>query len=732
MMVSASASKYSYTQNRELSWLRFNERVLEEAIDPNVPPYERLKFVSIFTSNLDEFYMIRVGSLTDISLIKAEAIDSKSGLTPKEQLARIHRATHRLIRRKDAIYRNVNETLLADGYGNVKPESLSGSEAKRLANYFQTFVRPVLSPQIIGTHHPFPHMENLQLHIGVRLKLEGEIIFGILPVPKMLPRVWFTDDTNMRFLLMEDILLHYANLVFDRFQLLDKSILCVTRNADINTEEGLLDEDIDYRMYMKKILKKRARLAPVRMEHSSGMSEDTRTFFRKQLGLSADNTFALDSPLNMGYVFALESQLPPSMARAYLYPPHKPQNVVALPNQKRMLDRIQENDLLLHYPYEDIDLFLQAIREASQDPHVISIHITIYRLARNSKLVDYLTQAAEAGKDVIVLMELRARFDEENNINWSETLIEAGCKVFYGFDDYKAHSKLCLITSIRDNKLHYITQIGTGNYNETTSHLYTDLSLLTADQIIGADASSFFQNMLIGRLDGRYEKLLAAPVTLKEGVLERIDEQIRRARDGKPAALQFKLNSITDRDLIDKLAEASQAGVRIRMIVRGICCLLPGVPGATENIEIRSIVGRFLEHTRLYVFGEGDDIEVYLSSADFMTRNTEKRVEIAAPIEDPECRRKALEMLDLQWRDNTKARRMQPDGTYLPLDTEEDPFNAQDAEIELALRRKEAKESLEAKPKAKPAVYAPPQEAIPPAERNFWDRILAWFRRSDS
>lgn len=730
-MTAPSAKDYSYTQNRELSWLRFNERVLEEALDPTVPIFERLKFVSIFTSNLDEFFMIRVGSLTDVLLVKDTVVDSKSGLSPAEQLDRIYDEVARLSIRKDEIFHTVTQLLREANFVNLCDADLVGTERKTVDQYFQSYVKPVLSPQIIGSHHPFPHIENLSIHIAVRLQKNQNIIYGLIPVPKYLPRIFYTDPSNTRFVLMEQIILMHVEEIFDQFTVLDKSIIVVTRNADINTDEGLLDEDIDYRMHMKKILKKRARLSPVRLEYSPSISKQTLQFFLQQLGLTNKNSYRMESPIDMSFVFSLEGKLPKALARTYLYLPHKPLTIVPKEPGERVSDLVAKKDILLQYPYEDIDLFLQLIKEAAEDPHVISIHITIYRLARNSKLVEYLSKASENGKDVIALMELRARFDEENNINWSESLMESGVKVFYGFDDYKAHSKVCLITSIEDNKLLYTTQIGTGNYNESTSKQYTDLSLITRDQRIGQDASEFFKDMMIGTLEGRYDHLIASPYTLKDTVIDLIDEQIRLAEDGEPALLTFKLNSLTDRNIIDKLAEASQAGVQVNMIIRGICCLLPGVPGKTENIHIRSIVGRFLEHSRIYAFGSGETAKIYISSADFMTRNTEKRVEIATPIYDPDAKAKIFDILDIELRDNVKARVMQPDGTYRPVESVEPPLNSQTFEMVRAQKTKaelDARAEETAKAQAKAAALTPPEVRQEQTQRTWWQKLLDRFR----
>lgn len=713
---------YTYTQNREISWLRFNERVLEEALDETVPLFERAKFISIFMTNLDEFFMIRVGSLSDLLLVGDKGVDSKSGLTAKDQLQAIHKAVRKLIAKKDRVYEEIEAQFRLNLFQNVTPHELTGEENKKLASYFQNFVRPVLSPQIIGSHHPFPHLENLKIHIVLGIEKNETRLHGIIPLPKSLPRVYFLNEKKNRYILMEQIILHFADQIFSHYTVTDKSIMSITRNADINTSDSLPDEDYDYRNYMKKILKKRDRLAPVRLEYTSTMGSETLSFFQKKLGLTQENSFITNSPIDMRYIFSLENDLPVHAVRKVKYLTHTPYNLEQIPPHTSIADAIREKDRLLYYPYENIDFFLQLIKEAATDPEVISIHITIYRLARNSKLIESLVKAAENRKDVIVLMELRARFDEENNINWSETLIEAGVKVFYGFDDYKAHSKVCLITYIRNNKLQMITQVGTGNYNESTSKQYTDLSLLTADTGIGSDAAKFFQDMLIGNLDGVYEHLLASPYTLKSTMLTLIDEQIEVQREHGNGLIRLKLNSLTDREIIDRLKEASQAGVKVQMMIRGICCLLPGIEGKTENIEIRSIVGRFLEHARIYAFGEDDNVKIYLSSADFMTRNTEKRVEIAAPIYDEDAKAKTLAIFGRQWQDNTKARVMLPDGSYQAREQGGMLVNAQDWELKLA--KDAAQENKVEQKRTTPRVHHEKPKPL-----TLWERILALFKR---
>lgn len=656
-----------YTQNRELSWLKFNQRVLEEAQDETVPLYERLKFVSIFTSNLDEFFMIRVGSLYDLSLLKNPPIDNKSGLTPAAQLDAIFASVIPLYKQRDSAYRHIQQQLADYTLCHVAYRDLTRADLKYLDAYFQSYILPVLSPQVVDLHHPFPHLANKALYIAVTLQRAQMHTFGLVPIPSSLPRVLFLPGGGVRYILLEDFLVEYVDLLFDMYNVTDRTILSVTRNADINPNDASYDFDEDYRHHMKKILKKRSRLAPVRLEIQGSISEPLLAFLTARLSLPRQQVFYSKTPLDLSFVGSLAEHCPLAVLRQLSYPPFAPQQTFPLPPKQGVLQMVAHRDVLLAFPYQSMQPFLQLLREASQDPAVLSIRITIYRLSNKAKLVEYLCAAAENGKDVTVLMELRARFDEQNNINWAGVLEDSGCTVLYGFEEYKVHSKICLITRREKGHIQYITQIGTGNYNEKTAALYTDLSLITAHPAIGQDAAAFFKNMSIGNLDGVYQQLLVAPSSLKSGLLRCIDAQTERAKNGLPSAIRIKINSLTDRQLIDALVRASQSGVQVDLIVRGICCLVPGIPGETEHVTVRSIVGRFLEHSRIYCFGVGDDMQMYISSADFMTRNTERRVEIACPILDPSLKMRIWRMLNIIMQDNVKARLLDRDAGYHPI-----------------------------------------------------------------
>lgn len=709
----------SYTQNRELSWLRFNQRVLEEAQDPEVPLYERLKFVSIFESNLDEFFMIRVGSLTDIAMMKEAHVDNKSGWTAERQLSEIFKAVAPLYKKRDKAFAEVETALRGFGVSRCKPDALTGGDKKFLDKYFVNYVLPILSPQVIDMHHPFPHLANNVLHIMLRMKSAGRLALGVIPVPQALPSMVFLDGAGVRYVLIEDILLAYANQVFEKCDIEAATVIKVTRNADISPEDEAFDVDGDYLLHMKKVLKKRGRLAAVRLELQGDLPDDLVEDLCGRLHIGKAQVFHSHAPLKMAYVFGLADKLPEGYK--ITYPDFSPQPSASVRKTEPMLPQVLAQDILLHYPYESMEPFLRLLREAAIDPAVVSIKITIYRLASTSKIIGYLTEAAENGKDVTALLELRARFDEENNINWAERLEEAGCTVTYGIEGFKVHSKICLITRQAGGDIQYITQIGTGNYNEKTARLYTDLCLMTADPGIGTDAAAFFKNMLIGNLEGEYSRLLVAPVNLKKDILTLIDGEIMKVRTGGEGDIFMKLNSLTDRDVLTKLAEASCAGVRIRLLVRGICCLLPGVEGRTENVEVHAVVGRYLEHARIYCFGKGEERRLYIASADLMTRNTEKRVEIASPVLDPSIRQRLVDILETQWHDNVKARVMQPDGRYKkPGGAEYTPVNCQQIFIDEAL-----KNARRANAPA-PAAFQPEMPAAAPP-RTLWARIHALF-----
>ena len=680
-----------YTQNRELSWLQFNARVLAEAEDENVPLLERFKFLAIFTSNLDEFFMIRVGSLCDMAAVDKEHTDSKSGLTAKEQLHLIYKAVEPLYARRDAAFSDVDSKLSAIGLRRLTMDSLAQNEQKYIKRYFKDIIAPVLSPQIVDSHHPFPHLEGKVLHIAALLSHKKTERLGLLPVPASLPPVVFLPETPSRYILTEDILLAYADHVFEMYDVLEKTVLCVTRNADIQVDDETFGvEGGDFRKKMEKLLRQRRRMAVVRVEINRPISDHFKEHFRSRFEVSDAQIFlSRTAPLKLGYAFSLGEHLP-EKKRAFLSDaPFTPQQPAMLSAGQSLLKAALQRDILLSYPYESMEPFLQMIREAANDPAVLAIRITIYRLASKAKLVEYLCAAAENGKDVTALIELRARFDEQNNIDWSERMEEAGCKIIYGFEDYKVHSKICLITRRERGAVRHITQVGTGNYNEKTAKQYTDVSLITADERIGQDAGAFFNNMALGNLSGRYSRLFVAPTSLKNNILALMDEQIAKGKDGY---ILLKFNSLTDIDVIAKLREASCAGVTVEMIVRGICCLLPGVPGHTENITVTSIVGRFLEHSRIYVFGRGDEEKMYISSADLMTRNTERRVEIACPIDDPAVRTRLHDILYAMQHDTVKARVLQPDGTYCKKPAVQDPICAQDLLMQQAIEnaRKQA------------------------------------------
>lgn len=664
-----------FTQNRELSWLRFNERVLMEATDETVPLLERLKFIAIFTSNLDEFFMIRVGSLFDLSHFKTHTIDQKSGWTPGEQLAHIYEAVRVLYARRQQIYQEVEQQLRVHGICQLRFDELAETEVKFVRQYFKSSIAPILSPQIVDTHHPFPHLQNKALHIGAWLKYKNNPMFAVIPVPAALPEVIFLPGGETRYIRTEEVILQYVSQIFRNDTVLEKTVFCVTRNADINPDDEAFDFDSDdFRGKMKKLLRQRQRLAPVRLELSGQISETFLKYLKEHLPVTQEQVYVTNAPLKMGYAFALSAKLSENKRRALTDPPFTPGVPHGVRLNAPITPQVQAHDILLSYPFEGMDTFLHLIRESAYDPDVISIKITIYRLARKAKLVEYLCAAAEAGKDVTAFIELRARFDEQNNIDWSERLEDAGCTVIYGVENYKVHSKVCLITRRSQGSVQYITQVGTGNYNEKTALQYTDLSLITADPAIGQDANYFFQNLAIGNVSGEYDRLLVAPSTLKSGIIREIDREIAKRGEGR---ILLKMNSITDIDLIEKLKQASCAGVRVRMIVRGICCILPDIPEKTENIEVISIVGRFLEHSRVYCFGQGNDERMYIASADFMTRNTEKRVEVACPIYDQAVREKIHYLMDTCWADNVKARALQRDGSYRTRPILEIPIDSQ-------------------------------------------------------
>jgi polyphosphate kinase len=664
-------------ENRELSWLKFNERVLEEAEDTSVPLCERMTFLSIFQSNLDEFFMVRVGSLEDQKLLSQKLRENKTNMTAGEQIEAILKRVAELNERKDAIYASIMKEVGEKGVHLTDFKALAKSESKYLEEYFMKEIVPLLSVMIVGRKQPFPFLKGQEIYaLAVLGTRNGKKKIGIIPCsssvfPRLI-RIPTKDDTYM---LVEELILHFLPKVYKGYKVLEKSVIRVTRNADIDFN-AVYDEDLDYRDKMAQIVKLRKKLAPVRLELSRDINEDMIKQVCEYAEMEEPHVFLNQAPLDLSFLFQIEDIL--RKDANLVYQRRVPQPSPMLKSNEHIIPQILDHDVLLSYPYESIKPFLQMLQEAARDPEVISIRMTLYRLARNSKVVEALTEAAENGKQVDVLVELKARFDEANNIEWSRTLEDAGCHVVYGIDDLKVHSKLCLITRKVGDEIQYITQVGTGNYNEKTSRLYTDLSLITADKRIGEEAAKVFQAILLGSVVEDMEHLLVAPKCLQNKVLAMIENEIQIAKEGKPAYIGIKINSLTDKKIIDKLIDASRAGVKIDMVIRGINCLRSGIPGDTGNIHIVSIVGRFLEHSRIYIFGTHDRDKVYIASADFMTRNTLRRVEVAAPLYDETVKNKVRKMFATMLRDNVKAREQQPDGSYQKLSMVGPVLNSQE------------------------------------------------------
>ncbi|MDE8701426.1 polyphosphate kinase 1 [Adlercreutzia equolifaciens] len=687
--------KPPYMQNRELSWLDFNKRVLDQGADPTVPLLERLNFISIFWSNLQEFFMVRVGSLTDLSLLKKSIIDPKSGMTPAQQLDAIYTRCHELYPYYEETYQNLRGLLADEGIRSVRKDDLTDEQRAYLRAHMESNVLPFLSPQIINTRHPFPHLENGGLYIVVRLDEQAQkgkkskeekardkaeakakaaknmgaagVTLGIIPLPRQTDRVIALPGEGLTFMLVEHAIEMFAAEIFSMYTVKHTNVICVTRNADLDATEGAEEQGEDYREHMKRILKKRSRLAPVRLESERPLSRTVKSLLLEKLELQEHQIFVTSVPLNMGYTWGLASRLPAAKRAGLTQAPFTPQWPACLERGRSIIEQVSEREVLLSYPYQSMDAFVQLLHEAAFDPSVISIKITLYRLASQSRLAEALIAAAENGKEVTALFELRARFDESNNIEWSQRFEQAGCHVIYGFRDFKVHSKICTITRQTPQGLQHITQLGTGNYNEKTAKLYTDFSFITTDPTIGTDAADFFRNMALENTSDNYDILWVAPLMIKQNIMKNIDEQIARAKRGESCGLFFKTNSITDKEVIEKIVEASQAGVPTHLFVRGISCLLPGVEGYTDNVREVSIVGQLLEHSRVYGFGDREHCKIYLSSADLMTRNMDKRIEIAWPILNDTLREQVLGYLDICFSDTAKLRELLADGSYTPL-----------------------------------------------------------------
>ncbi len=663
--------------NRELSWLKFNERVLEEAEKSDVPLCERMNFVSIYQSNLDEFFRVRVGSLQDQMLLNKKIRDNKTKMTSEEQIRAILKEVKHLNKRKDAAYKNLMDKAAEYGIRLIDFKTAKSDEKKFLEQYFNREIMPLSSPTIVGKRQPFPFLRNQEIYAVVVLETRsGKERIGIIPCTNnMLERLIEIPGGKGRYILSEDLILHYIGKVFKGYKVIGKSLIRVVRNADIDAD-ALYDEDLDYREFMADLMKERKKLSPVRLDMSREIDGSVVDSLCRYLDVSSERVFRSQAPLDLSFVYKLQDLL--RMNPELFYEKRVPQKSASFRDGESILKQVGEGDKLLSYPYESIRPFLHMLNEAAEDESVISIKMTLYRLAKQSKIVEALCEAAENGKEVVVLVELRARFDEENNIRWSRMLEKAGCQIIYGLEGFKVHSKLCLITKKGPEGIQYITQIGTGNYNEKTARLYTDLSLMTANEQIGMEAAKVFQALTKGETVEESDHLLVAPRCFQNRVIDMIEEEIRHKKSGEDAYIGLKLNSLTDKKIIDKLMEASRAGVRIDMIIRGISCLIPGIRGETENIRIISIVGRFLEHSRIYIFGCGEKRKYYISSADFMTRNTVKRVEVAAPVYDPAIKKRIQAMFDLMLSDNKKARAEGPDGAYIPVPCEGEAVNSQE------------------------------------------------------
>lgn len=675
--MSQKEKKQECYANRELSWLKFNERVLDEAASHHVPLCERMAFFSIFQSNLDEFFMVRVGALYDQMLADNHARENKTWMTSEEQLQAIFEKTRIISQRKDHIYKQYMEELEEQGVELLSFSDMLPEDKVYLEKYFEESIQPLLSPQVIGKKQPFPFLKNKEIYAVVVLGGKKGDKLGIIPCSnEVFKRLIPVPSGKNHYMLVEELILHYIPEVFDHYEVKSKSLIRIIRNADIDVDEAFDDEELDYRDCMKKLISTRKKLCPVKLEHSRVLDDTVIEHLRRDLGIFKDQVFHTETPLELSFLFQIQNAL--REKKELFYEKRVPQNSPEFVDDKPVLDQICEKDKLLSYPYESMKPFIRLLKEAGNDTRVVSIKMTLYRVARNSQIVEALIDAAENGKEVVVLVELRARFDEENNIEWSQRLEDAGCRLIYGLDHIKVHSKLCQITYMSEEGIRYVTQIGTGNYNEKTSKLYTDLSLMTADQAIGEEAAEVFHKLCLAQTVEHTNHLLVAPNCLQNKLIDKIDAEITKVQDGNAGYIGVKMNSLTDKKLIDKLIEASMAGVQIDLIVRGICCLIPEVEGYTDNIQVISIVGRYLEHSRIYIFGKGGGSEVYIASADFMTRNTTKRVEVAAPVYDPELKERILESFNLMLRDNVKASVLKSDGNYYHRDGGDIQLNSQE------------------------------------------------------
>ena len=709
----AAKRDFSYTQNRELSWLRFDNRVLDEAFDERVPLFERLKFCEIFESNLTEWFMIRVGGLSDLASLKNQPKDNKSNETPAEQLGTIFEALPPLVERHEKAFDLVEGELARTGLARVEPSGFTDEDRAVAKKFFDARLSPIISPLVVDPRHPFPNLRSGRLFVACSLvgpKEQG--LLGLIEVPPAEQRVLELPGTSKcyRYALVEDVIRANLDSCFGDYRPLDACVLRVTRNADIDPDGEGVEEEEDYRQHMKKVLKMRQRLQPVRLEIEGSIDAQLEALIMGELGLEERRVFRVSRPLDLGYVYGLEAKIPDLYHSDVVFAPFEPQASNMVVAGKPMREQVEDHDVLLTYPYESMAPLLTLLREASSDDSCISIKITLYRVAKSSHLCESLIAAAENGKDVTVLMELRARFDEANNIAWAERLEDAGCTVIYGSEGFKCHSKICQITYHDASGISRVTCLGTGNFNEKTARLYSDFMLLTASPRIAEDGNVFFRNLSLGNLRGQYKYLGVAPLSLKPLVMRGIDREIGRARAGEPAKIFLKMNSLTDRDVIDKISEACEAGVEVQMTIRGICCIKANVPGKTDGLQVRQIVGRFLEHARIYAFGVDADL-IYLSSADMMTRNTERRVEIAYPVFDPACREIVKHFMELQHADNVKARQLDENGEWRPVPVAEGELAVNSQETLLAEAYARAREAVWASAPKQPEAPGFPEAA---------------------
>ena len=663
--------------NRELSWLKFNERVLDEASDEDVPLCERLTFVSIFSTNLDEFYRVRVGSIYDQMIISDKKRENKTYMTSSEQLERIFKITKELLKKKEHIYNGLMKEVKNYGVQIVNFDKLSKEEKDGMENYFKNNVMPLLSPQVIGKKHPFPFLNNQEIYAVALLESKNNDKICIVPCrSSVFNRLVQIVPGSGRYMLIEELILHYMPMIFENYTVKSKSLIRITRNADIDIDEIFADEDISYRESMEEMIRMRTKLCPIRMEYSRVLDEKVIRSLCKEFNLKKEQTFHQETPLDFDFVFKIQDML--RNRKELFFKRRIPQVSTAIDKTQPMIDQIEKKDILLSYPFESMTSFINLLKEAAADPNVASIKMTLYRVAKNSQVVEALIDAAENGKEVVVMVELRARFDEQNNIEWSRRMEDAGCRIIYGIDHTKVHSKICLISYKKDNQVKHITQVGTGNYNEKTSKLYTDLSLMTANEDIAKEVAEVFNKICLEQVVEETEHLLVSPKCMQSKIVELIDNEIEKIAEGKEGYIGFKCNSLTDKVIIKKLIEASNKGVKVDMVIRGISCLIAGVPGYTENITIKSIVGRYLEHSRIYIFGKEPLDKIYISSADLMTRNTVRRVEVAAPIYDEAIKKRIRGMFNIMLSDNVKGRRMKPNGKYCKDEITGEAINSQE------------------------------------------------------